>query len=441
MDTSKLADRLRAIVRPDSVWLTTSAKAPAVKTPDSTPQATPTHAHGVEALLGGEWCRHEGLTCFVVERRRLPETAYGCERVGGIAARLAGASAEAPLVLGGIPARLPFVFFDLETTGLSGGAGTCAFLVGCGSFDDDGAFVTRQFLLLRHADERPLLQMVALELARAGVLVTFNGKSFDAPLIETRYLFHRLPWTGGELPHLDVLHPARRFWIDSVADDAPCSLVALERVVLGAGRTRDVSGGEIPGRYFQFIRTGDARPLVDVLEHNRSDLFSLAALTARLLELVRTGPAGTRHAREALALGRLYARGGLETRAREAYERACHETPLSSIKIEALRSLALLSRRRRLYDDAASRWRELLDVPGCPVHLAREASHALAVHHEHRARDLAAARAFAVRSFDAQRPAWNQAVQHRLARLDRKMSRRSGSTATRSIERPSLFPF
>ena len=104
------------------------------------------------------------------------------------------------------------MFFDLETTGLSGGAGTLAFLVGCGWFEDDGAFVTRQFLLARHADERMLLEAVAAELARAGALVSFNGKSFDAPLLESRYLFHRLPWSGREMPHVDVLHPARRFW-------------------------------------------------------------------------------------------------------------------------------------------------------------------------------------------------------------------------------------
>ena len=72
--------------------------------------------------------------------------------------------------------------------------------------------MTRQFLLARHADERLLLEAVAAELARAGALVSFNGKSFDAPLLETRYLFHRLDWLGGRLPHVDVLHPARRFW-------------------------------------------------------------------------------------------------------------------------------------------------------------------------------------------------------------------------------------
>ena len=105
------------------------------------------------------------------------------------------------------------MFFDLETTGLSGGAGTLAFLVGCGWFERrrrvrDAAVPARRAT----PTSATLLEAVAAELARAGALVSFNGKSFDAPLLEGRYLFHRLAWRGRELPHVDVLHPARRFW-------------------------------------------------------------------------------------------------------------------------------------------------------------------------------------------------------------------------------------
>ena len=141
-------------------------------------------------------------------------------------------------------------------------------MVGCAWFESDGAFRTRQFLLTRYADERPLLAAVSDELARAGALVSFNGKSFDAPLLETRYLFHRLDWVGGRMPHIDVLHPARQFWKRHPHDEArafetesSCSLVALERQIVGARRNGDVPGFEIPGRYFQFLRSGDARPL------------------------------------------------------------------------------------------------------------------------------------------------------------------------------------
>ncbi len=373
------------------------------------------------SCLAGEW--RGG--CFVVERRYDRGVCYGHEPVGALWSRLAAAADEAPLVAGGAPARLPFVFFDLETTGLSGGAGTHAFLVGCASFDEEGAFVTRQFLLTRFTDEKPLLAAVAAELARAGALVSFNGKSFDAPVLETRYLYHRLPWAAGQLPHMDVLHPARRFWRDE-QEMASCSLVSLERQILGARRIGDVPGFEIPARYFQFIRSGEARPLAAVLEHNRLDLLSLAGLTARLLHLIRRGPGAAKDAREALALGRVYLRAGLEVRACDAFQQAADRSSAhSAVRIESLRALALAWRRARQHDRAAACWSALLDAPACPRHVAREATDALAIHHEHRVRDLAAAKGFALRSLESGvHPASHAAVRHRLARIERKMSSR-----------------
>jgi uncharacterized protein YprB with RNaseH-like and TPR domain len=363
-----------------------------------------------------------------VDRRFEPTAQHGHDRVQTLGTRLTAAFSQAALVLeltdaGAI--QPPMVFFDLETTGLSGGAGTLAFLVGCGWFVDDGAFVTRQFVLLRHADERQLLVMVGHELARAGVLVSFNGKSFDAPLIETRHLFHRLPWPACRPPHLDMLHPARRFWGDSAGSG--CSLEALETRVLGARRSGDVPGPDIPARYFEFVHTGDARPLAEVLRHNRLDLLSLAGLTSRLLDLVGNGPASARDACEMLALGRLYARCGLTLRAVEAYEVA-FDVGAAFVRRDAARALALLYRRARRWDDAAAFWQELLAIPSCPPHLAREANQALAVHHEHRARDLTAAKAFALASLGPpsrtpalQASAWTRAVRHRLGRIERKL--------------------
>jgi hypothetical protein len=163
-------------------------------------------------------------------------------------------------------------------------------------------------------------------------------------------------------------------------------------------------------------------------------LLSLAALTVRALHLVRVGPDGTDDPREALALGWFYARGGLNRRAQGAYARAvdlCMRNgpmtgPSSAVRVDALRSLALAERRSRAYDEAAGYWRQLLDVRGCPRHVAREASEALAIHHEHRVRDLETARAFALRGLeDGVQPAWNEAVRHRLARIERKMGRLS----------------
>jgi len=270
--------------------------------------------------------------------------------------------------------------------------------------------------------------------------VTFNGKSFDAPLLEMRYLFHRLEWIGGELPHLDMLHPARMFWGDG--DRQSCSLTVLEEELLGATRTGDVPGFEIPARYFQFLRTGNARPLKAVLEHNRLDLLTLAALTARMLELVGEGPEKAANAREALALGRVYQRAGLEVRATDAFEHALTlsaSMPARSaapIRIDALRSLALTARRQRRYDDAASWWRQVLSVAGRPRSVEREALEALAIHHEHRLRDLEAARTFALENLDAAgRPSAVESARHRIARLERKLAVRTKG----GLESPPLL--
>lgn len=376
-----------------------------------------------------------------VDHRVAPSAKRGRWAVGELARQAASAAEHASLLGGGLAASLPLLFFDLETTGLNGGAGTYAFLVGCGWFDADGAFITRQYVLTRVTDEPAMLRSVRDAFSQAGTLVTFNGKSFDAPVLETRYLFHRLEWSGGQLPHLDVLHVARRFWgggdavppggFSSPAGD--CSLGALERDVLGAGRVGDVPGFEIPARYFQFVRSGDARPLRPVLEHNRLDLLSLAALTARLLDLVRMGPDAVERPREATALGRAYARAGDLARAATAFERALALTAGnrtgSAVRIDALRSLALVHRRARRHDDAADCWRRLLSE-GCPASIKREACEALAIHHEHRVRDLAAARSFALRSLEARPTAgWQEIVQHRLARIERRLEKQTGAAS------------
>ncbi|MFN7917166.1 MAG: ribonuclease H-like domain-containing protein [Vicinamibacterales bacterium] len=408
--------------------------------PSSLPERAPAMrvaSRVLERVLGGEWREAGKGRSFVITRRYEADASYGRHRVGDLAAQLERAQASAQLLSAGAP-RVPFLFFDLETTGLSGGAGTHAFLVGCSWFEPSGAFVIEQHLMTDYAAERSMLTLVADDLAKAGALVTFNGKSFDAPVIETRYLFHRLTWPCGDLPHVDVLHPARRFWGGDPA--LGCSLIALESQLLGARRVGDVPGFEIPERYFRFVRSGDPSPLADVFEHNRLDLLSLAGLTARLLQLLANGAGATDDAREALAVGKVYERAGEHGRACHAYERAVALaseamargerrrsavewiwTP-AGIRVEALRSLAVGARRARQFTDAAGWWRRLLEVPGCPPPIRREATEALAIHHEHRERNLEAARMFALKSLEAgSEAAWGDAVRHRLARIERKL--------------------
>jgi uncharacterized protein len=423
---SALADRIRGIVAPRQP---AGDVAPAARPEAPNRSDAGAAMRRLEEVLAGTWKDN----CFIIERRCDATIRHGREPIGSIASRLEESSAAAALFAPS--AQAPFLFFDLETTGLNGGAGTHVFLVGYGRFDGDGGFATTQFLLTRPDGERALLGGIASDLESAGAIVSFNGKSFDAPLLETRYLFHRMPWTVADVPHVDVLHPARRFWGTDCRSHRPdgtgasdCSLVTLERRLIGGSRLGDVPGIEIPRRYFEFLRTGDARPLESVLAHNRLDLLTLAALTSRLLHLARVGPDAVRTASEALALGRVYARAEDETRARAAFTKAIQLSrapggAFDAVRVDALRALALAWRRVREYEEAAACWRQLIETRGCPAAIAREANEALAIHHEHRVRDLEAARAFALQSLDFEpQPAWTRAVQHRVARIERKLT-------------------
>ena len=219
--------------------------------------------------------------------------------------------------------------------------------------------------------------------------------------------------------------------------DGSCRLTMLERLVCGVRRVGDVPGMEIPARFFRFLRTGDAYPLEAVLEHNRLDLISLAAVTASAVRLVDEGSAGCRDGLEALALGKVYDRAGAYDRAADCYGRAATDSGApAEIRAEALYRVAVRLRRERRFDEAAEAWRALLDLPterrrnGPLAALRQVAAEALAVHHEHRERDYAGARELALLALaeiDADDERRVDATEHRLARLDRKIAAHSSS--------------
>ena len=330
----------------------------------------------------------------------------------------------------------PLWFLDLETTGLAGGAGTQAFLVGCARLDA-GGFRVRQFLLPGYEHERALLAQVSAWASAQGAIVTFNGKSFDVPLIETRYLFHRQRFPLEGRAHVDMLHPARRLWRArgewEGSSEASCSLGTLEKLLAGVHRVGDVPGFEIPSRYFQFVRDGDARRLEAVLEHNRLDLVSLALVMARALTLVERGPAAAQSAYECFGLARIYDRAGRSDEAEASYLQAIDRLGRVGRDPEtlgdALRRLALCRRRAGRWAEAADAWQQLADLPRCPAAFRQEAREALAIHHEHRVRDLDTAHAHAQQLMGEQTSARRrEAVAHRLRRLERKLARNASSS-------------
>ncbi len=441
---SALTDRLRGVLRSGG----SRDQDPPDELADSGSRV-PSRCSDPADILGGEWRESHGQRFVTVDRTYLPGHRHGNVTVADGLPPSDGAWPQLSLLAGAVCGdRL--LFLDLETTGLAGGAGTQAFLVGCAWFDG-GTFRIRQFFLPSLAAERTMLEAVAELSTVTDAVVTYNGKSFDLPLIETRFLFHRLPTPFAGMPHVDMLHPARRLWRPDDATETAdstsmgvaggCRLSALEQAQCGYVRDGDVPGFEIPSRYFHFVRTGDVRPLGGVFEHNRLDLLSLALLTARAAQLLDEGSTAARTGREALGLGRLFERGGMTSEAMECYARAAGldigvprvKTDLLT-RAEALRAFAVLSRRERRHDEAARAWRTLLEIRHCPRHLAREATLALAVHHEHRLRDPMSAKAFALRSLEIQvasglsRKPLTQAIQHRLARLGRKLGEPALST-------------
>ena len=395
--------------------------------------------------LGGTLVEHADGAVIVVDRAYTADDRHGRTPVGEIASTITGGADALRLMgkawpsaqgVGGSPPGEtgggPLLFLDLETTGLFGGAGTQAFLAGCASIEGTSIRV-RQFLMPGFEHERAVLRALQSWAADHGALCTFNGRTFDVPLIETRFLFHRMPCPLDGVPHLDMLHPSRRMWQQRPLatgtpdpDDSSCSLSVLEKQIAGLHRVGDVPGYEIPSRFFNFVRTGDARPLEAVMEHNRLDLLSLAAVLARAIVLITNGPAASTTAQQAYGLARVYERGGEYDNAEAAllktieFARRVGLEP--EVHGEALRRLAWIRRRDRRPHEAAEAWRELVVLPRCAAALRREAREALAIHHEHRLKDLQTARAHAL-DLLADGTANPARLQHRLDRIERKLAR------------------
>ena len=428
-----LASRLRHIVRQDRE---AQAKAPRELTYVA-PLEGGHAAERVAEALNGSVHSVGNSTCAVFEHAWDSTDWHG-------RGPLASYAIDADLPIGLFDSRvaaLPewasrVVFFDVETTGLSGGAGMLAFLVGCGWFED-GGFKVRQFLLGSASGERALLDGLASIFDEASLVVTFNGRTFDLPLMETRWAFHRTASPTDDLPHFDMLPPARRLWsrndlgsrfrrsAETAGVVSTCSLTALERNVLGFHRVGDVGGFEIPLRYFEFLRTGDATLMEGVLEHNRLDLLSTAAVMAHALGLAREGPDACRDEREQLGLGRLYERAGDRDRAVRAYELAARETNDDrQVRRHALARLAAILRQEARFDEAADAWHGVLSLAESQAEvgaLERRAVEALAIHHEHRARDLASARRYAQTLRSTATGRARADADHRLGRIDRKL--------------------
>jgi uncharacterized protein YprB with RNaseH-like and TPR domain len=287
-----------------------------------------------------------------------------------------------------------WLFLDTETTGLAGGTGTYPFLVGIAWWDAGGLQV-EQFFMRDFSEEHSLLHELAARLADRPVLVTFNGKSFDWPLLENRFVMTRCISTPRLAAHLDLLHPARALWklrLGSVR------LIELERRVLDAPRLGwhredDIASALIPQYYFDYLRGGPCDPIVGIVRHNQMDLRGLAALFGKINTFIasqQTDRDGI-DSLDLFGLSRFFERRGDSDRAHVACSQALELGLPAEFLARARRELALLAKRRGDHARAAALWLELSTDPQDGV-LACEQ---LAIHYERRAKDPERATEFA----------------------------------------------
>lgn len=340
-----------------------------------------------------------------------------------VAAPLAGLATPAPNeLLHGMR------ILDIETTGLAGGTGTLAFLVGIAQFERDGTLLVEQLILGAPAEEPKLLARLAQILDGASLLVTFNGRSFDAPLLRTRcILARRAAGPLASAPHLDLLPIARRLWRARAAD---CRLITLEERILGRRRPDDCPGSMAPAAYASFLRDGDAAALAAIVEHNRDDLIGTAALLAAALRLLEDPMTWAEDASELLAVGEHRLRLGAPPETalpllERAAELARGRGASQETRRRSLTQLARVYRRAGRLDDARAVWeRYRSDFPHENLGYME-----LAKLYEHRGRDPERALAVA----NAAPHAAHEEVQRRLARLRRRVQLQPVATATDAI--------
>ena len=312
------------------------------------------------------------------------------------------------------------LFLDTETTGLSGGAGTIAFLVGAG-YIRRGVMTVEQFFMRDYSDEPDLLYHLKGLMEKFDCVVTFNGRTFDMPLLTTRFTMNRMR-DYPELFDLDLLMPSRRAWKLRIES---CRLANVEEKILGIVRENDLPGSEVPERYFEFLKTGNMALVDDIIRHNRQDIFSLAHLLDKLCA-VYAAPQAQKSQLDLFSLGKALEKQGEHAQARELYRLSA--VPRRAATISALRAegvagqanlrLAKLSMRAGDVDTAYATYEQMLTRNQMGTLPHGELAKIL----EHKKRDIPAALRHTRAALSRCTPDEEPELRKREARLMRKLA-------------------
>jgi len=379
---------------------------------------------GVEQVIPGRFRTTPQGELFVVERQYPADHRHGRAelRLTGSLHMIAEWAGERRL------ADAPpttFAFLDTETTGLSGGTGTYAFLIGVGRFEGD-QFHLIQYFMRDPLEEPAQLAALADFLRPCEVLVTFNGKAFDVPLLNTRYITNGITSPLAALAQLDLLPLARRLWRDRLPSRA---LGQLEVHILQTVRTHDdVPGWLIPTVYFDYLRSGDARPLGGVFYHNAMDVLAMAGLLNHISQQL-ADPLGGRveHGLDLVAMAKLFEALSHFEQAVQLYLAGLDEDLPEENYWDTLQRLSFLHKRQGNWPAAIKLWQQAAAEKQLYAHVE------LAKFYEHQARDLRQAAHWTQSALTiighpncprSARRQWRSALEHRLARLQRKLNRR-----------------
>jgi uncharacterized protein YprB with RNaseH-like and TPR domain len=318
-------------------------------------------------------------SCYLIEKRLPLSFLHGGYELGA-ALDISGdvITALGGEQCGGLQAG-QLLYLDTETTGLSGGAGTLAFLIGTGFFEKDD-FVIRQYFMRDYNEETAMLAELQELFADHKGFVTFNGKSFDINLLQSRFISNRFKPFFRDFPNVDLLYPSRRVWGLKLES---CRLSSLEESILGQYRQDDIPGAQIPSVYFKYVEDRDASEIKRVISHNEMDILSMVSLLIKLSTMMNNPFSETDCGFELLGMGRLFEANGKTEDMLECLK-ACTSSGLYSVRMRAVRKLTGVYKRNGSYEQALEYWKAIeAENPELETfHLIE-----MAKYYEHKAKD------------------------------------------------------